>query len=145
MTNPQTLALELSRKLTQERLKIIGDNACCAFVCMWCMGIEPTDIEAVRLVSDAMDAGVLEKDCTVKWTEFCKWLTGKTYDVEFKPVRELRGIIDRTPVRYDYKGKGHWVGVERGMICFNPLKTSRCVEKGTPVTSRILKLSGSVK
>lgn len=142
MNHPQTAALEISRKLTKQRLETINKYGCCAFVLLWCLGIEPKeDLTAIETVSDMMDAKVLDEECTVSWTAAIKHLTGRTVSVEFKDIKDLRGIRERTPVRFDYKGKSHWVGVERGMICFNPLEYSQCVDKGRPVTARIIKLA----
>lgn len=142
MNHPQTAALDISRKLTKQRLETINKYGCCAFVLLWCLGIEPDDdFKAIETVSNMMDAKVLDAECTVYWSEAIKHLTGRAATVEFKDIKDLRGINARTPVRYDYKGKSHWVGVERGMICFNPLEYSQCVEKGRPVTARILKLA----
>lgn len=140
MKNPQTLCLKLQHKLSTERLETIYKYGCCAFVLLWCLGIDPDDMQAIELVSDMIDAGVIEKDCTVHWVEAVKFLTGREITVEFKDIKDILKIKDRTPVRYDYKGKGHWVGVERGMIAFNPLDYSLCVDKGRPVTARIIKL-----
>ena len=140
MTHPQTLAEELSRELEDKKLLSVAKWGCCAFVLLWCLGIEADDYHAIELVSDMIDAGVIEKDCTVHWKEACRFLTGRDLSVEFKDIKNLFNLKDRTPVRFDYKGKSHWVGVERGMIAFNPLKDSQCVEKGRPVTARLLKL-----
>ena len=140
MKNPQTLCLKLQHKLSPERLETIYKYGCCAFVLLWCLGIDPDDMQAIELVSDMIDAGVIEKDCTVHWADAVKILTGRTITVEFKDIKDILKIKDRTPVRYDYKGNGHWVGVERGMIAFNPLEYSQCVDKGRPVTARIIKL-----
>lgn len=140
MKNPQTFCKTLQTKLTPERLEVIHKYGCCAFVLLWCLGIEPDDIQAIELVSDMIDAKVIEKDCTVHWIEAVKFLTGRTVTVDFKDIKDILKIKDRTPVRYDYKGKGHWVGVERGMIAFNPLDYSLCVDKGRPVTARIIKI-----
>lgn len=140
MKNPQTLCRTLQTKLSAERLETIYKYGCCAFVLLWCLGIEPEDIQAIELVSDMIDAKVIEKDCTVHWAEAVKFLMGRDVKVDFKDIKDILSIKDRTPVRYDYKGKGHWVGVERGMIAFNPLDYSLCVDKGRPVTARIIKL-----
>ena len=140
MKYPQTLCWELRNKFPPERLETIYKYGCCAFVLLWCLGIDPDDIHAIELVSDMIDAKVIEADCTVHWVEACRFLTGRDLQVEFKDIKNLFSIKDRTPVRYDYKGKSHWVGVMRGMIAFNPLDHSICVEKGRPVTARILKL-----
>lgn len=140
MKHPQSVCWDIKSKLSPERLETIYKYGCCAFVLLWCLGIEPDDLQAIELISEMMDAGVLEKDCTVHWAEACRFLTGREINVEFKDIKNLFGIKDRTPVRYDYKGKSHWVGVMRGMIAFNPLESSQCVEKGRPVTARLLKL-----
>ena len=140
MKYPQTLAREFCSVISPARLETIGKYGCCAFVLLWCLGIEPDNMEAIELVNDMINAGVIEKDCTVHWAEAVKFLTGRDITVEFKNIKNILSIKDRTPVRYDYKGQGHWVGVERGMIAFNPLKQSNCVDKGVPVTARIIKL-----
>lgn len=140
MKNPQSLCKKLQTKLSPERLETIHKYGCCAFVLLWTLGIEPDDIQAIELVSDMIDAKVIEGDCTVHWAEAVKFLTGRSITIEFKDIKDILKIKDRTPVRYDYKGKGHWVGVERGMIAFNPLDYSLCVDKGRPVTARIIKL-----
>lgn len=140
MKYPQTLAREFCSVISPARLETIGKYGCCAFVLLWCLGIEPDNMEAIELVNDMINAGVIEKDCTVHWAGAVKFLTGRDITVEFKNIKDILSIKDRTPVRYDYKGQGHWVGVERGMIAFNPLKQSNCVDKGVPVTARIIKL-----
>lgn len=140
MKYPQTLAREFCSIISPARLETIGKYGCCAFVLLWCLGIEPDNMEAIELVNDMINAGVIEKDCTVHWVDAVKFLTGRDITVEFKNIKDILSIKDRTPVRYDYKGQGHWVGVERGMIAFNPLKQSNCVDKGVPVTARIIKL-----
>ena len=140
MKYPQTLAREFCSVISPARLETIGKYGCCAFVLLLCLGIEPDNMEAIELVNDMINAGVIEKDCTVHWMEAVKFLTGRDITVEFKNIKDILSIKDRTPVRYDYKGQGHWVGVERGMIAFNPLKQSNCVDKGVPVTARIIKL-----
>ena len=140
MKYPQTLAREFCSVISPARLETIGKYGCCAFVLLWCLGIEPDNMESIELVNDMINAGVIEKDCTVHWVEAVKFLTGRDITVEFKNIKDILSIKDRTPVRYDYKGQGHWVGVERGMIAFNPLKQSNCVDKGVPVTARIIKL-----
>lgn len=141
MKNPQSLAIEIKDTIKPEHLESIGRYGCCAFVLLWCLGIEPDDIEAIKTVNSMISAKVIEDDCTVKWADAVYYLTGRKITVEFKDIKDLRGIRERTPVRYDYKGKGHWVGVENGMIKFNPLVYSQCVDKGRPVTARIIKLS----
>lgn len=137
MKNPQTLCKKLQTKLSPERLETIYKYGCCAFVLLWCLGIEQDDIQAIETVSDMIDAGVIEQNCTVHWAEAVKFLTGRDITVEFKDIKDILKIKDRTPVRYDYKGKQHWVGVECGRIAFNSIDYSLCVDKGRPVTSAL--------
>ena len=140
MKNPQTYCLTVKKTLSPERLETIHKHGCCAFVLLWCLGIEPEDLNAIELVSDMIDAKVIESDCTVHWKEAVKFLTGREITIQFQDIKDILKIKERPPVRYDYKGKCHWVGVERGMIVFNPLKFSQCVNYGRPVTARIIKL-----
>ena len=146
MKHPQTYAKELLDELSPERLESIQKYACCAFVLMWCLGIEPDhDIDAILTVNDLIKVGAIEKDCTVKWADAIRHLTGREATVEFKDITTLKGIKERTPVRFDYKGRSHWVGVEKGFICFNPLDYSVCVDRGRPVTMRKLNIKGVTK
>ena len=126
MKNPQTYCQTLQKTFSPSRLDTIQRFGCCAFVLLWCLGIEGDDLHAIDLVSDMIDAKVIEDDCTVHWAEAVRYLTGREISVEFKDIKDILRIKDRTPVRYDYKGKGHWVGVERGKIAFNPLEYSQC-------------------
>ena len=126
------------------KLKSIKDYACCAFTLMWCLGYEPDDTEAILTVGRMIDKGVLDSDCTVYWGACIDYLSERKCRVEFIDItgkKQIEKIKERTPVKYEYNGKGHWVGVENGKIKFNPLEHSVCVEKGKPVTSRVLKLS----
>ncbi len=140
MKHPQTLAVELNKVFPNAKLKNIADFACCAFVTMWCLGIEPDDEEAIFTVQRAIDAKALDTDCTVKWLEFGSWLTGRSLKVEFADIISIKSIKERTPVKYSYNGKSRWVGVENGRVAFNPLKSSVCVSKGKAVTSRKLSI-----
>ena len=146
MKNPQTLAEQLYGMFPCEELKNIKNYACLSFVVMWCLGIEPDDIGAIMEVQKMINAKVIESDCTVLWANIVPFLTGRTLkSVEFEKIKVLKGIKDRTPVRYDYNGKSHWVGVENGKIAFNPLLYSVCVEKGKPAEKRVLTISGAKK
>lgn len=145
MKNPQTLAEKLYEKFHDPKLKSIADYACCAFTLMWCLGIEPDDAEAIITVADLIDKKIIDPDCTVYWNPMTKYLTGRTCEVEYKNISSLRGIKERTPVKFSYNGKSHWVGVENGKVKFNSLSYSFCVDKGKPVTMRKLKISGISK
>lgn len=142
MEHPQDTAKLLYDQFKNPEFKNIYDNACCAFVLMWCLGLEPEDAEAVCMVQRLINHKSIKEDCTVKWYDAIKDLTGRGSTVSFVDITSLKGIKKRTPVRYDYKGKSHWVGVEKGMIKFNPLKNSNCVNLGRPTTMRQLSIDG---
>ena len=143
MKNPQTLAIKLNEQFPNNKLAAIGKWGCCAFVLMWCLGIEPEDVEAVQTVSSLMSLGALDEECTVYWAKAIMKLTGREMQsLEKVSIKSLRGIKGRTPVLYSYNGKGHWVGVENGKIVFNPLKESLCVKYGKPSEKRVLKIKG---
>lgn len=147
MKHPQDLAKELYQLFPNEDLKKIYEFACCVFVTMWCLGIEPEDIEAIELVQKMRQKGIIRSDCVVYWFKIVPYLTGRELeDVEFKKINTLKGIKSRTPVLMAQEGNapgdGHWVGVENGKIRFNPKKYSVNVEKGKPVEARILKIKG---
>ena len=145
MKNPQSLAEKLYIAFPSLKLKSIKDYSCCALTLMWCAGIECEDIEAIMTVSKMMDKGVIGQDCSVFWNAASEFLTGRSVKVDFVDITSIRGIKERTPVRYDYKGKSHWVGVENGKIKFNALQESNCVKNGKPVTMRVLHFSGEKK
>lgn len=134
MNHPQDYTAKLSKNINN-----ISNYACCAFTVLWWAGIEASDADAIALINDAIEAGVIEKDCTVLWVPFIKWLTGREITVEFLDIKSIRNIKEKTPVRFDYNGKSHWVGVENGNVVFNAKETSLCVTKGKPVTARIIK------
>ena len=140
MKHPQSLAAELYSHFPTKNLKSIKEYGCCAFVLMWCLGIEPDDdAEAVMTVDRLIQAKALKEDCTVKWAEAIRQLTGREMRaVDFVNITSILHIKDRCPVRYDHNGKSHWVGVENGKVAFNPLKHSVCVESGKPATMRII-------
>lgn len=141
MKNPQELAKRLYDHFSTPALYEIKENGCCAFVLMWALGLELSDIEAVMLVDDLIHQKALKDDCTVKWAEAVKALTGKPMkSVDFIDCKTIGNIKERTPVRYDYNGRSHWVGVENGKVAFNPLVYSSCVEFGRPATKRIIKI-----
>lgn len=140
MKNPQTYAEDISKLKHLDSIKKYG---CCGFVALWSVGLDPDDeLTAIQCLDDAIEAGVLDADCTVQWIPFFKWLTGRTVEVEFQNISSIKNIKRRTPVRFDYNGNTHWVGVQDGEIKFNSLKHSVCVEKGKPVTARIIKING---
>lgn len=145
MKNPQTLAEELYKQFPTVKLKSIMQYACCAFTMMWCMGVEPDDAEAIITVGKMIDAGAIDADCTVYWDKVARFLSGRGCNVEKTEITSIAKIKARTPVRYDYAGKSHWVGVENGKVKFNALKSSNCVNKGKPTQARLLTFTGGTK
>jgi hypothetical protein len=142
MKNPQTLAERLYEHFPNKKLKAIKDYACCAFTLLWCLGLEPEDPDAIISISKLMDKGILDDECTVYWQRAVEYLTGRKVTVEFVNITDIKKIKNRTPVRYVYGKKAHWVGVEDGKIKFNSLSYSNCVENGKPDTMRVLKFTG---
>lgn len=144
MKYPQTLAIKLSEKFPDKKLINISKYGCCAFVLLWCLGIEPDDdAEAILILSDLIEKKKIKEDCTVKWVEAVEYLTGRTVTaIDFNKIKVIGNIRERTPVRFDYGKNSHWVGVENGIVVFNPLKYSNCVENGCPAESRVLHIKG---
>lgn len=136
MKNPQTYAEEIGK-----HAEIIGKNGCCAFVSMWIAGIEPDEeAEAIATLSRAIDAGVIQEDCTVLWKPFFKFLTGREISVEFRSITsldEIKNVPGRIAVKYKWR-QSHWVGVENGKVKFNPLRVSKTVTYGKPEECRII-------
>lgn len=148
MKHPQTLAEQIYQQFPTMKLKSIKDYACCAFTLMWTLHVEPDDAEAILTVGRMMDKGAIDVDCTVYWDKAARFLTGKGVAVQFVDItdpKELKKIKERTPVKFSYNGKSHWVGVENGRVKFNALEKSLCVTKGKPVTARILTITGGTK
>lgn len=144
MKHPQTLATRLYEHFPDETLGKIKSKACCAFVLLWCLGIEPDeDADAITMIDDLLKKKALKPDCTVLWESAIKALTGRTLkSIDFVKIKTIGNIKERTPVRYDYNGSSHWVGVENGIIAFNPLSFSVCVECGRPAEKRVLHIEG---
>ncbi len=143
MKHPQDMAARLYEQFPTEPLRNIKDSACCAFVLMWCMRQDQDDADAVMTAAKMMKAGALGSDCLVYWDAAARFLTGHGVYVTKESITTIKGIKERTPVLYTYNGKGHWVGVERGKIKFNPLEKSECVEKGKPAEKRVLIMKGA--
>ena len=145
MKTPQTLAERLYNEFPTPKLKQIKDNACCIFTLMWCLGVEPDDADAIITVSRLIDKGIIDEDCTVYWLKAIEHLSGRQATVDFVDITDIKKIKNRTPVRYVYRNKAHWVGVEKGKIAFNSLDYSNCVANGQPVTMRVLNFKGVKK
>lgn len=136
---PQTTAQRLTESFTDEKLKIIAKFGCCAFTALWIMGIDK-DMESICILADEIGKG-LDEECTVKWFDFFRNVSGRDIKVGFREIRKLTDLLDvkgRCAVRFNYNGKAHWVGVENGKVVYNSLIHSVCVEKGKPTTARII-------
>lgn len=149
MKHPQSLAIDLYNYFPSEQLRPIKSAGCCAFVLLWCLGIEPDDAEAIIEVEKMIQAKVVKPNCVVKWFESVTFLTGRTLEkVDFVKINTIRNIKERTPVFFQKdpnSDSGHWVGVEDGEIRFNPLSYSVNVAEGRPTEARILTFKGGVK
>lgn len=143
MKNPQTLAEELYKHFPTKNLKSIKEYACCAFTLIWWLGLDPTDIDAIMLVDDLIRSGACDVDCTVYWAECISRLTGREMQsLVKKSITDIKGIKEKTIVKYMRGKVGHWVGVEEGRIVFNSLEYSKCVEEGKATECRIIKIKG---
>lgn len=112
MKNPQTLAEELYKHFPDKKLKAIKDYACCAFTLIWFLGLDPSDIDAIMLVSDLMNEKALDEECTVYWADCIKKITGREIEhFEKKNISSIRNIKEKTIVKYMRGKVGHWVGV----------------------------------
>lgn len=139
MKHPQDLAGELCKRFPDKKLKAIKDFACCAFCLIWYLDLNPSDIEAIMLVSDLMDAGALDEECTVYWASAVKKLAKVDLKkLEKIEINTIKGIKEKTIVRYKKENIGHWVGVKNGKVVFNPLSNSVCVKEGKPSEKRVL-------
>lgn len=146
MTNPQTFAEELYKHFPTPKLKMIKDNACCAFTLLWWLDIDCTDIAAIMLVSDLIKEKALDVDCTVYWAECIRQLTGREMEsLEKVPITSIKKIKEKTIVKYTNGKTSHWVGVQNGKVVFNSLVSSVTVAKGKPSEMRVIKIKGVKK
>lgn len=117
------------------------NGVCLALCYLYCSEKKvDSDLEATLLCLNALDKGLLEEDGTVKSAyDLLKFFDGKNYNVIKKDINSITDIKNPTPVRFDAQGfTPHWVVVENGKIVFNPLINSNSVNKGRPVTARVI-------
>lgn len=136
MKYPQTKA-----ELLAKNIQAIADNGCLAMCYLYCIGLVDSEYNIIGILSEAMDMGLLEKDCFVSDADkflnaYCGANKVKVIKKDITSLEEITG--DFTPVRFDYNGKNHWVVVENGRIVFNPRMYSKCVNFGRPTTARII-------
>lgn len=136
MKYPQTKAEDLAKNI-----QAIAKNGCLAMCYLYCVGLGDNEYSTIGLISEAMDDGLLDKDCFVSDADkFLNSLLGenkvKVLKKNITNLDEIKG--DYCPVRFDYNGSSHWVVVSNGRIIFNPLLNSKCVNKGKPTSARII-------
>lgn len=123
---PQTFAMDVAKNI-----KAIGEYGCLAMCYLYCVGIDGDCSDYIRSVSNAMNQGLLDSECTVlDASKYLEYFTGRKFKVSKKNVKDISEITSPTPVRYKYNGHCHWVVVENGKIVFNSLANSQCVTKG---------------
>ena len=116
MIYPQTFASEVSKNIDA-----IGKYGCLAMCYLYCVGIRDNALEYIRILSDCMNKGILDNECTVlNASRFLEYVTGKRYDVTKEQFNDLKKV-KCWPVRYVYNGRGHWVVVENGKSFSIPL------------------------
>ncbi len=146
MKYPQTYAyvLESSMSSISKNIKVIAENGCLAMCYLYCIGLDGDNFSYIEYLSRAMEKGLLDKDCTV--LDGAKYLNHFCGEDRYRVIKkdisdtDLKNIKNRTPVRFDYNGKSHWVVFENGHLVFNPLLNSICVNKGHAATARIISL-----
>ena len=146
MNYPQTMAVELSDNISHvsKNLQSIANYGCLAMCYLYCIGLDGDAVHYIEYLSRAMEKGLLDKDCTV--LDGAKYLNHFCGEDRYRVIKkdisdtDLKNIKNRTPVRFDYNGKSHWVVFENGHLVFNPLLNSICVNKGHAATARIISL-----
>ncbi|MBQ5997939.1 MAG: DUF261 family protein [Treponema sp.] len=118
------------------------NNNTCLFICyVYCCGLLPDSLaDWMGFYQKALKKNVIADDGYITDADrlfYC--LTGKKVKVIKKEIITIDDIKEKTPVLYSMNGKdGHFVVVENGKIVFNPLKVSQNVNKGKPISARII-------
>ena len=121
------------------------NNNTCLFMCyIYCCGLLPDSLEgwldyyirALKTKCIGEDGFILDAEKLI----FC--LTGRKVSVMKKAIQNIEEITGPYPVMYSMNGgkSGHFVVVENGKIVFNPLEVSQNVNKGKPVSARVISL-----
>ena len=94
MKAPQTLAKELNQMFPNKNLESIAKWGCCAFTLLWCLGLEPEDIDAIKVLFEMQKAGAIDEECTVYWAKAIEHLTGRTLEsldkVKIKSIKSIK-------------------------------------------------------
>lgn len=121
----------------------IGKNCCLAYAYLWAAGVPVNCVEYFKICYYAIKGGGgLDSECFVKDAEkFLYFATGRKYRVTKKVIASITDIKERTPVQFSAPGvTPHFVGVENGKIEFDGYINSQSVEKGHPISARIVEL-----
>ncbi|MBQ5998033.1 MAG: DUF261 family protein [Treponema sp.] len=120
------------------------NNNTCLFMCyIYCCGLLPDTLEgwldyyirALKAKCIGDDGFILDAEKLI----FC--LSGRKVSVTKKEIKSLSEIKEMAPVLFSINGKdGHFVVVENGQIVFNPLEVSQNVNKGKPISARIIRM-----
>ena len=144
MKQPQKLALELNSLFPNEKLKSIGDFACCCFTLIWYLDLDMTDIDAIQTVAKLINKKVnneicLDSECTVHWFPIVKALTGRELkNVSEKTITSLKGIKGKAIVKFGNGDKRHWGGVKNGKVVFDSHGSSKTIAEGKPILIKVL-------
>ena len=126
----------------QSAIKEFNNNTC-LFICyVFCCGLLPDSLaDWMGFYKTALEKKVITQEGFILDADkliYC--LTGKKVTVIKKDITNIKDIKEKTPVLYSINGKdGHFVVVENGKIIFNPLEVSQNVNKGKPISARIIK------
>ncbi|MCQ2589305.1 MAG: hypothetical protein MJ179_02670 [Treponema sp.] len=123
-----------------KKLQTVANNCCLASCCLWDMGID--EKKHLKIILSELGKG-LKNDCTVIWKHFYENVAGRKVNVTFLDIKSLSDVKNylHSFVNYEYNGKNHWIGVEKGKIAYNSLETSECVKNGKPIEARIISLA----
>ena len=110
-----------------EKLKAIGDFACCCLTLFWYLDLDMSDIDAIQTVARLINKKVnneicLDDECTVHWYPIIKALTGQELEsISEKTIISIKGIKGKAIVKFKNNGKVHWGGVKNGKVVFDSL------------------------
>lgn len=121
------------------------NNNTCLFMCyIYCCGLIPDTIEGwLDYYIHALKTGCINEEGFVLDAEkLIRLVSGRRVSVTKKAITDIKSIKEKCPVMYSMNGgkSGHFVVVENGEIIFNPLEVSQNVNKGKPVSARIISL-----
>lgn len=131
----------MKNKHPQTRAVQIGRYGCLAMCYLYCSGIKPDNAHYFKLISDAMDVGLLDDECTVLNAEkFIFYASGRRCKVKKDVCNKsnFQNYLKPFPIKYGFGTSGHWVVCRGGEIIFNPLEKSVSVNQGEPCQVRVI-------